>query len=56
MVDAIVGLVWKPIKKELDTLQMLHNRYADTLSAIDEEIQDSESALEAMMRELVVEE
>lgn len=56
MVDAIVGLVWKPIKKELDTLQMLHNRYANTLSAIDEEIQDSESALEAMMQELVVEE
>jgi type I restriction enzyme M protein len=56
MVDAIVGLVWKPIKKELDTLQMLDDRYADTLSAIDEEIQDSESALEAMMRELVVEE
>ncbi|WP_018664328.1 type I restriction-modification system subunit M [Heyndrickxia acidiproducens] len=54
--DAIVGLVWKPIKKELDTLQMLHNRYADTLSAIDEEIRDSESALEAMMSELVVEE
>ncbi|MED4313301.1 type I restriction-modification system subunit M [Heyndrickxia coagulans] len=54
--DAIVGLVWKPIKKELDTLQMLHNRYADTLSAIDEEIRDSESTLEAMMSELVVEE
>ncbi|MGG3709425.1 type I restriction-modification system subunit M [Heyndrickxia coagulans] len=52
--DAIVGLVWKPIKKELDTLQMLHNRYADTLSAIDEEIRDSESTLEAMISELVV--
>lgn len=43
-------------KKELDTLQMLHDRYADTLSAIDEEIRDSESTLEAMMSELVVEE
>lgn len=54
MVDAMVDLVWKPLKAELNTLQLLHNRYADTLSAIDEEIGESESSLEALMRDLVV--
>ncbi|QAA23209.1 type I restriction-modification system subunit M [Sporolactobacillus terrae] len=54
MLDAMFDLVWKPLKAELNTLQLLHNRYADTLSAIDEEIQDSESSLEALMRDLVV--
>ncbi|NME99237.1 type I restriction-modification system subunit M [Aneurinibacillus aneurinilyticus] len=53
-VDAMVGLLEKPLKTELSTLQMLHNRYVDTLSAIDEEIRDLESAFEALMSELVV--
>lgn len=53
-VDAMVGLVEMPLKTELSTLQMLHNRYADTLSAIDEESRGLESAFEALMSELVV--
>lgn len=53
-VDAIVGLVEIPIKTELSTLQMLNNRYADTLSTIDEESRSLESALEALMSDLVV--
>ncbi|RJG21679.1 type I restriction-modification system subunit M [Paenibacillus thiaminolyticus] len=53
-VDAMVGLVEIPIKTELSTLQMLNNRYADTLSAIDEESRSLESALEALMSDLVV--
>ncbi|WP_374018884.1 type I restriction-modification system subunit M [Paenibacillus thiaminolyticus] len=53
-VDAMVGLVEIPIKTELSTLQMLNNRYADTLSAIDEESRSLESALDALMSDLVV--
>lgn len=53
-VEAMVGLVEIPLKKELSTLQMLHNRYAETLSAIDEESRNLESAFEVLMSELVV--
>lgn len=53
-VDAMVDLVETPLKKELSILQMLQNRYADTLSAIDEECNGLESAFEALMSELVV--
>lgn len=53
-VDVMVGLVEIPLKKELGKLQMLHNRYADTLSAIDRESLSLESAFEALMSELVV--
>lgn len=53
-VDVLVGLIEKPLKSELSTLQMLHNRYADTFSAIEEESRSLESAFEALMSELVV--
>ncbi|MBS4193221.1 type I restriction-modification system subunit M [Bacillus sp. FJAT-49705] len=53
-VDAMVYLIELPLKTELSTLQMLHNRYADTLSAIDEESSGLESAFKALMSELVV--
>ncbi|MCR6465163.1 type I restriction-modification system subunit M [Bacillus paranthracis] len=53
-VNAMVGLVEIPLKKELSTLQMLHNRYADTLSTIDEERRGLETAFESLMSELVV--
>ncbi|MHA7103281.1 type I restriction-modification system subunit M [Bacillus sp. C-3-6] len=52
--DAMVGLIEIPLKTELNTLQMLHNRYADTLSEIEEESRGLESAFEALMSELVV--
>ncbi|TXR78294.1 type I restriction-modification system subunit M [Bacillus sp. BF9-10] len=54
IVDAMVGLIEIPLKTELSTLQMLNNRYADTLSAIDEESLCLELAFEALMSELVV--
>lgn len=53
-VDAMVGLVEIPLKKELRTLQMLNNRYADTLSVIDKKSRDLESAFKALMSALVV--
>ena len=54
-VKAMVALIENSLKSELTTLQMLHNRYLDTLSAIDEDIRDLEAAFETMMSELVVE-
>ncbi|MFP3749933.1 type I restriction-modification system subunit M [Bacillus altitudinis] len=53
-VAKIVNLVEMPLKKELNTLKMLHDRYSDTLSMIDEQSHNLESAFEAMMKELVV--
>jgi type I restriction enzyme M protein len=53
-VETIVGLAELPLKTELNTLQMLHDRYADTLSALDEESSDLESAFEVLLSELVV--
>lgn len=53
-VNTMVGLVEIPLKSELNTLQMLHNRYSDTLSTLDEEIKDLESALEDLINDLVV--
>jgi type I restriction enzyme M protein len=50
----MVGLVERPLKAELNTLQMLHNRYSDTLSSVDEEIREVEAAFEALMNDLVV--
>lgn len=54
-VNAMVSLVQQSLKTELNTLQMLHNRYAVTLSAMDNESRDLESAFEALLNELVVE-
>lgn len=54
IVESLVGLVEKSLKAELNTLQMLDNRYSDTLSAIDEESRSLEYAFETLMGELVV--
>lgn len=53
-VTAMVGLVDRPLKSDLNTLQMLHNRYSDTLSTIDEEIRNLEASFESLMNDLVV--
>ncbi|UOB20215.1 type I restriction-modification system subunit M [Macrococcus armenti] len=53
-VDKIVLLVEQPIKDELFTLEMLHDRYKDTLDDIDSEISELEKSLEEMMGSLVV--
>jgi type I restriction enzyme M protein len=50
----VVGLVQIPLKAELDSLQMLQERYANTLSEIDVEIDSLMSEFEAFKNELVV--
>ncbi|MBH0160455.1 type I restriction-modification system subunit M [Fictibacillus sp. 26RED30] len=54
-VDTLVHLIKLPLQKELDTLHILHNRYADTLSVIDEESRNLELAFEVLVSNLVVE-
>ncbi len=49
-----VNLIQNPIKAEIATLEMLNNRYADTLSNIDDEITRAERELDALINELVV--
>ncbi|WP_414046766.1 type I restriction-modification system subunit M [Macrococcus equi] len=53
-IEKIVVLVEQPIKDELSTLEMLHDRYKDTLDDIDKEINELEKSLEEMMSSLVV--
>ena len=47
-------LLNKPIKKELNTLKSLSERYNLTLSVMDNEIRELEKELEDMMSELVL--
>ena len=47
-------LIEKPIKAELKILQMLNERYQDTLTSIDDEIKQLKDELQTMMQELVV--
>ena len=54
-VGLMVVLVTKPLKEEMNTLEMLHNRYSQTLSAIELDIKTLEKAFESLMSELVVE-
>lgn len=54
-VDLMIDLVTKPLKEELNTLEMLHNRYSQTLSAIELEIKTLEKVFESLLSELVVE-
>lgn len=53
-VKSMIDLVEQPLKRELNTLHALHNRYADTMAAIDDEMNSLERALEALMSELLV--
>lgn len=52
--DRIVHLVREPLDRELDTIAMLCERYAQTLDEIDGAISEQEAAFEAMQAELVV--
>lgn len=54
LTDSLVGLLDQSLKAELNTLQILHERYANTLSALDDESKHLESEFEALMSELVV--
>lgn len=53
-VEKIVSLVQIPIKAELNTLQMIQERYANTLSDIDMEIENLMSEFEGLKSQLVV--
>ncbi|MBP2661445.1 MAG: type restriction-modification protein subunit, partial [Firmicutes bacterium] len=53
-VEEMVGLVQIPLKTELNSLQMLQERYAKTLTEIDAEIDSLMSEFEALQNDLVV--
>ncbi|MBC2044290.1 type I restriction-modification system subunit M [Listeria seeligeri] len=50
----LVKLIELPLKKELNILEQLHKRYAETLDDLDEESEKLEAELEKLMSELVV--
>ncbi|MBC1415941.1 type I restriction-modification system subunit M [Listeria innocua] len=54
LVDDLVKLIELPLKKELNIIKQLHERYAETLDDIDEESKKLENELEKLMSELVV--
>lgn len=54
-VSQMVDLIKIPLKKELDILEMLQERYADTLEDIDSEIESLMKEFDALRQELVVE-
>ncbi|MEF2293762.1 type I restriction-modification system subunit M [Virgibacillus dokdonensis] len=56
VVDRMVILIENPLKEELHTLEMLQERYSETLSTIEEKSEQLEKQLEAMMHELMVNE
>ncbi|EHW7494946.1 type I restriction-modification system subunit M [Listeria monocytogenes] len=53
-VEDLVKLIERSLKKELDIIKQLHERYAETLDDIDEESKKLENELEKLMSELVV--
>jgi len=53
-VDALVGLVEKPLRAELSKIALLENRYAQTFNEIDAQVSELEKAFEALASELVV--
>ncbi|WPK76330.1 hypothetical protein EUCAG14_18810 [Eubacterium callanderi] len=54
IISDMANLVEVPLKKELETLDMLKSRYSDTLNSIDDEINNLEKEFESLMNELVV--
>lgn len=54
-VDFMIDLVTQPLKEELNTLEMLNDRYSQTLSAIELECETLEKAFKSLLSELVVE-
>src|SRR5699024_9882359 len=52
--DKMIRLIENPLKEELQTLEMLQGRYADTLATIEEESEQLEKVFEEMMEQLVV--
>lgn len=54
LTDKMTRLIETPLKNELDQLNMLKERYADTLETIEEESKSLEKEFQAMLSELVV--
>lgn len=52
--NSMVTLATSPIKKEINQLKLLNERYSDTLASIDEEIAELEASLQLLMNDLVV--
>ena len=50
----IVALIREPLDAELKSIEMLENRYAQTIDEMDDEIAAAEKELESMQAELVV--
>ena len=53
LADEMLGLIEKPIKKELDILKQLDNRYKYTLNDLEDEYSELEAEFEEMLSELV---
>ena len=54
IIGRIVALVREPLDAELKDIEMLENRYAQTIDEMDDEMAATEKELEAMQGELVV--
>lgn len=54
LMEEMIGLIEKPLKKELGILKLLDNRYNETLSDLDEEYSKLEASFESLLSELVI--
>ena len=52
-IQNITELVEQPVLNDLATLQLLQNRYADTLDDIDEELSELEAQFAELQKEVV---
>ena len=50
----MINLIEQPLKEDLETLEMLRDRYKDTLDSLEAESKQLEQELEAMLQEMVV--
>lgn len=53
LIEEMINLIEKPLKKELEILKLLDNRYKFTLSDLEEEYRKQETSFENLLSELV---
>lgn len=53
LIEKMNNLIERPLKKDLETLKMLDNRYKSTLEDLDKEYKELESSFESLLSELV---
>ena len=53
LIDEMVALIEKPLKKEIEILKMLDDRYKSTLNDLDAEYKELEASFESLLSELV---